>query len=111
MCMISAGTVSCVSRVEDHSDVGSRTRSPSPQKVRRLTGSAPAAANDMSLQMRSVVFSKADRRCPASEHGGLGLQDGLRSGVPGKRSRVFGAVPADRHGVQPVVPPHVALEG
>lgn len=56
--------------------------------------------------------STPSRERPApSQHGGLRLQDGLCSGVPGQLGGVFSATAADGHGVQSVVPPHIALEG
>ncbi|KAG7244898.1 hypothetical protein INR49_025556 [Caranx melampygus] len=35
--------------------------------------------------------------CARSQHGGLSLQDGLSSGVPGKLGRGFSAIAADGH--------------
>ena len=64
-----------------------------------------------SLGKTSCVLSRSENEPPPrSEHGGLGLQDGLGSGVPGELGGVFDVVPAGCCGVQLVVPPHVTLE-
>lgn len=44
-----------------------------------------------------------------SEHTGLGLKDGLGSGVSGKRRQFLGAVWVDWRGPEPVFPPGAVL--
>lgn len=53
-------------------------------------------------------FIKIEDSCLRSDHGGLSLQDGLGSGVPGKL--IFDSISAHGHSMQPVVPSDVPLQ-